>query len=216
MDEHLYFDLFESCDPNVGPRDRPVSWLKEHLIPDLEAVGIEGPLLDAGCANGYLCQLLRDQFGSITGVDYSRNRIEEARFFVQSRTVTFLVHDFRDPVPVHIRAKTIIAVCLFSSVHPAERGIVFRNLVDTLATGGRIIVYDKIATVDVDWNGFYRPLLVRDELLKWRQNGFKVDPFMLAHTTTGHPLYRIDIPVPAPSAGKAGSRPKRQAKPRAL
>ena len=90
-DRREYFEAENYLSPTEGYPERPVSWFKETILPDvLHEHKEKSHLLDVGCAFGYYTNEFKDSFESVTGIDYARNRISFATENFETDTLKFV------------------------------------------------------------------------------------------------------------------------------
>lgn len=124
----------------------------------LERLPLRGDetVIDAGCGSGQLTAGLLERLprGHVIALDRSRNMLDEARAYLESRfgdRVTYIQADLGalEPAAIPIQADAIFSTATFHWVHDHDR--LFASLAACLKPGGRLVAQcgggENIATI---------------------------------------------------------------------
>lgn len=130
--------------------DRPVKQHELEMLALIEAetgAALAGPVLDLGCADGKFAKLLKARFPQIAckGIDLDPALIARAR--QDDGGVAFQQGDVRD-IGEFGRHQAIVASGILSVFDDPEP--VLANWIDALEPGGRLFVFGRFNTADID------------------------------------------------------------------
>jgi len=130
--------------------DRPVKQHETEMLALIEAemgTAFDGSVLDLGCADGKFAKLLKDRFPQIacTGIDLDAQLIERAR--QDDGGVAFRCGDVRDIAGLGAH-RAIVASGILSVFDDPEP--VLANWIGALEPGGRLFVFGRFNTADID------------------------------------------------------------------
>ena len=133
FDSPFYHILYKDRD------DKEAKLLLDNLITFLNP-GPGARILDVACGKGRHSVYLNKKGFSVCGFDLSKESIEHNKKY-ESRYLTFLVHDMRDPLP---NQQFDIIFNLFSSFgyfdsHEDNEKVIRANA-DTLQKGGKLVI----------------------------------------------------------------------------
>lgn len=193
-DSAAHFDREPSLDPVNGYPERDLAWFASHVLPDfLDVVGRiarGGSLLDVGCASGYFTRVYAQSFEVTVGIDISPMRIAKAREMHYDDAI----FDVCDIVKSHPNRQFDVAVssAVFQHIDPKLRADAFKNVRESLKSGGYLILYDALHETQADapeWDGFTSLLGI-----EWLRclDGFRVytAPRFIAVDGGGFDIYR--------------------------
>jgi ArsR family transcriptional regulator len=112
--------------------------LREEVLAAL--VPRDWAVLDAGCGDGFLTEVLKDRFARIVAVDHSPERLAEARRRVEGARVGFEQGEL-DALPLAAQSQDAVFLILVLH-HVPEVGTALAEAFRVLRPGGRLVVAD--------------------------------------------------------------------------
>ena len=163
-----HFDTIELNENKLtiteGYDERPVSWFKEFLLPDLlkakDRLNLGENILDVGCSYGYFSKILTEYFQQVTAIDFAPTRIKLA---IEHNTVPNITYHAIDIVREDIPGNysSAISSAVYQHIDPTngDRKKAFETTFKTLPSGGYLVLYDESFDVRPHvWDGFYTAL----------------------------------------------------------
>jgi 2-polyprenyl-3-methyl-5-hydroxy-6-metoxy-1,4-benzoquinol methylase len=135
-----YAESYESLHAtNVAVTGEETGYFSEYKVECLKRAGVDpaAPLLDFGCGIGNVTEKLVASFSNVHGYEPSTLSAEKARTRVPKATI----HDRLEAVPMATFSTAILSTVLHH-VPPAERHGVATHVLERLAPGGRLFIFE--------------------------------------------------------------------------
>jgi SAM-dependent methyltransferase len=135
-----YADDYEKLHAaNVALTGEETGYFSEYKVACLKRAGVDpsAPLLDFGCGIGNVTEKLAVSFSNVHGYEPSALSAEKAR----ARVPKAVIHDRLDSVPADTFSTAILSTVLHH-VPPAERHAVVSQILERLAPGGRLFIFE--------------------------------------------------------------------------
>lgn len=102
-----------------------------------------GRILEVGCGNGHLTQILREHAEHVDGFDYAENMIERARSYVGERNNRFFHDNVLDPKGVRPPYDGVVCVrVLINLRNLEEQCLAVKNMAKLVKPGGKLILVE--------------------------------------------------------------------------
>ena len=118
--------------------------LREEILAALVPADLE--VVDAGCGDGFLTELLAERFAEVLAVDHSPRRLAEARKRVANGRVRFETGEIED-LPLDDRSRDAVLLSMVLH-HVPEIGAVLKEAWRVLRPGGTVVVADLVPHQD--------------------------------------------------------------------
>jgi SAM-dependent methyltransferase len=135
-----YADSYEKLHAaNVALTGEETGYFSEYKVDCLKRAGVDPatPVLDVGCGIGNVTEKLVASFSNVHGYEPSALSAERAR----ARVPKAVIHDHMDTVPAGTFSTAILSTVLHH-VPPAERPALVSQVLDRLAPGGRLFIFE--------------------------------------------------------------------------
>jgi ArsR family transcriptional regulator len=118
--------------------------LREEILAALVPADLQ--VVDAGCGDGFLTELLSERFAEVLAVDHSPQRLAEARKRVADGRVRFEAGEIED-LPLEDRSRDAVLLSMVLH-HVPEIGAVLQEAWRVLRPGGTIVIADLVPHQD--------------------------------------------------------------------
>ncbi|WP_028865034.1 class I SAM-dependent methyltransferase [Psychromonas aquimarina] len=133
---HLNSDI-EAASRNTEFIDKSVSWMIKHF-----ELSCESKVGDFGCGPGLYSSRFAKENINITGIDFSKNSTDYAQRYAQDNnlTVEYINQNYLEYSEVEKYDLTIMIMCDFCALSPAQRKQMLTVLYNSLKKGGKLII----------------------------------------------------------------------------
>jgi 2-polyprenyl-3-methyl-5-hydroxy-6-metoxy-1,4-benzoquinol methylase len=157
--EEINIPDVKDLSPVSAYTSRPIEWFKDTILGDFVShLSETKDVLDVGCAYGYYTVLFTPFCKTVTGIDFTKKRIEAAQNHWKEDNIKFVEQDLTIPFTLDKQYDVLFTSMVIQHIPIVGKIAAFKNLATVTKKDGLFIMYDfKFNNVTDDFVGPINP-----------------------------------------------------------